>query len=948
MTASEARTSMTAPRATSAVAHPRLRGTAFALAATFLTLLAACSGGGLSGTTIGKTAQNDPVAPDFPVAYIKRTLPATPKSPTTPMTTLTDDLRVQRTWNGPADVFVRLSASPSAKETNITGALTQGLWDARDLDVSYDGTKLLFSLRQPLIPNAMENQQPLWALYEYDTTTSKLRRVIPSDIIAAEGHDVGGHYLPDGRILFSSSRQRGEKAILIDEGKSQFSAGVEGGPGFGADRNLPAFTLHVMNADGSNIHQIDYNQSHDLDPSVMENGQIVYSRWDTINGSGMQLYTANPDGSQQQLLYGRNSHYTGLPTTTPIQFVQPRARTDGKIVTIIRPFPSGTAPAGVTAYAGITPDGNTEFGGDLALIDQANYVEYFQGSGLNPSGTGPGQTRLVVNNVLTGPGPSPGGRFSSAFPLYDGTGRMLVSWTQCRGVIAGLFQPCLTSNLNQPAVTTAPPLYGIWIYDPGATTQQPIVAPTEGVMYTDIVAMQPRKLPSPLVYDATPGVDYDQTLANAGVGILNIKSVYDFDGTVQQAPGGGAVSITTLRDPSKTPADKRPARFLRIEKAVGLPDKFTLKTLKGTAFGASSFMREILGYVPVEPDGSVEVEIPANVAFMVSVLDANGRRIGATHNNWMQVRAGEVKSCNGCHTPGQDAPGVLNKSHGRAGLYPSLNPGAPTDGQPFPNTDPSVLGAGGAKKGETMAEARARVGCPSSQVAGTLADCAHLKPSVDILFTDVWAPAASAAQPITLQYSALATPAPLSPTSSNCETAWAATCRITINYEAHIAPLWTVSRQVLDPTTNAVIADHTCVTCHSPKNAQGVAQIPGASLDLTSTASSVQPDWFTSFQELLFPRQPCVLNMGILSCASTVAVTDPTTGKITQVPVAPLPAPMAGGSARASAAFFAPFANPSDTTHYQVLSAAELRVISEWLDLGAQYYNDPFAIPVAN
>ena len=219
---------------------------------------------------------------------------------------------------------------------------------------------------------------------------------------------------------------------------------------------------------------------------------------------------------------------------------------------------------------------------------------------------------------------------------------------------------------------------------------------------------------------------------------------------------------------------------------------------------------------------------------------------------------------------------------------------------------------------------------------------------MDILFTDVWAPAASAAQPITLQYSALATPAPLSPTSSNCETAWAATCRITINYEAHIAPLWTVSRQVLDPTTNAVIADHTCVTCHSPKNAQGVAQIPGASLDLTSTASSVQPDWFTSFQELLFPRQPCVLNMGILSCASTVAVTDPTTGKITQVPVAPLPAPMAGGSARASAAFFAPFANPSDTTHYQVLSAAELRVISEWLDLGAQYYNDPFAIPVAN
>ena len=959
MTASEARTSMTAPRATSAVAHPRLRGTAFALAATFLTLLAACSGGGLSGTTIGKTAQNDPVAPDFPVAYIKRTLPATPKSPTTPMTTLTDDLRVQRTWNGPADVFVRLSASPSAKETNITGALTQGLWDARDLDVSYDGTKLLFSLRQPLIPNAMENQQPLWALYEYDTTTSKLRRVIPSDIIAAEGHDVGGHYLPDGRILFSSSRQRGEKAILIDEGKSQFSAGVEGGPGFGADRNLPAFTLHVMNADGSNIHQIDYNQSHDLDPSVMENGQIVYSRWDTINGSGMQLYTANPDGSQQQLLYGRNSHYTGLPTTTPIQFVQPRARTDGKIVTIIRPFPSGTAPAGVTAYAGITPDGNTEFGGDLALIDQANYVEYFQGTGLDPTATGPGQARLVVNNVITAPGVSPGGRFASAYPLLDGTNRMLVSWTQCRVVVNTLYQPCASATLNGAAVTTAPPLYGIWIYDASQSTQQPIVAPTEGIMYTDIVAMQPRTLPNPIVYDRVAGVDYDQSLSNAVAGIIDIKSVYDFDGAAQLSPAGGAVSITTLRDPAQTTAAQRPARFLRIEKAVGLPDKKVLKALPGSAFGAASQMRQILGYVPVQPDGSVMAEVPANVAFQISVLDANGQRIGGTHDSWLQVLPGEVKVCNGCHIQGRDAPGATNKAHGRAGLYPSLNPGAPTAGQPFPNTDPTLLAPGQAKAGETMAEALARVYCASASIKGALADCPAsptakfaMQPSVDIIYTDVWtSPAVRAPDPsFALQYSTLGLLnllAPLSPTSVNCELSWNAQCRIIPHYPQHIAQLWTLPRQVLDAGGN-VTADHTCVTCHSPKNAQGVAQIPAASLDLTSTASSVQPDWYTSFQELLFPRPPCVLNMAILSCSTTVSVTNPTTGVTTTTTVPALPAPMVGGSARASSTFFALFSNAADANHYQVLSPAELRVVSEWLDIGAQYYNNPFVIPVAN
>jgi len=28
------------------------------------------------------------------------------------------------------------------------------------------------------------------------------------------------------------------------------------------------------------------------------------------------------------------------------------------------------------------------------------------------------------------------------------------------------------------------------------------------------------------------------------------------------------------------------------------------------------------------------------------------------------------------------------------------------------------------------------------------------------------------------------------------------------------------------------------------------------------------------------------------------------------------------------------------------MSAAELRLVAEWLDLGGQYYNDPFMAPV--
>jgi hypothetical protein len=59
---------------------------------------------------------------------------------------------------------------------------------------------------------------------------------------------------------------------------------------------------------------------------------------------------------------------------------------------------------------------------------------------------------------------------------------------------------------------------------------------------------------------------------------------------------------------------------------------------------------------------------------------------------------------------------------------------------------------------------------------------------------------------------------------------------------------------------------------------------------------------------------------------------------------------MNAGSANGalSKAFLDRFAPGSGSTHAGYLSAAELRLISEWLDIGAQFFNDPFdpAAPV--
>ena len=59
----------------------------------------------------------------------------------------------------------------------------------------------------------------------------------------------------------------------------------------------------------------------------------------------------------------------------------------------------------------------------------------------------------------------------------------------------------------------------------------------------------------------------------------------------------------------------------------------------------------------------------------------------------------------------------------------------------------------------------------------------------------------------------------------------------------------------------------------------------------------------------------------------------------------PYASPASAASARASSDFFDRFNDPNDQNHFNILSGAELRLIAEWLDVGAQYYNNPFDAP---
>ncbi|MDH3507174.1 MAG: hypothetical protein OEQ25_08545 [Gammaproteobacteria bacterium] len=859
-----------------------------------LLAVVACSGDG--GTGVGSGQSPDPVAVDFPIAYTKGPLlDAQMQQFQSP------DLRDQLRFNIGTDLYFRDRASPSVADRNITANETQGVGDVQGVEISVDGSTVLFAMRGPFDPNLADEDQPTWNIWEYEIATDTLRRVIPDDLTAEGGQDISPHYLPDGRIIFASTRQRQQKATLLDEGKPQYDAQEE-------DRNEPAFVLHVMDDDGGNLTQVSFNQSHDLEPTVLDDGRVLFSRWDNAaNVDGVHLYRMNPDGSDLELFYGAESHLTGTGQTE-VQFVGARELPDGRIMVIARPA--------------VHP----ELGGDVVIIDAPNFVEDTQPTAINAGMTGPAQSSATPLQVRTDLLPSPGGRFSSAFPLWDGTDRVLVSWSICRVTDAmGVIFPCDAQRLADPTFQLAPPLYGIWMYDPADQTQLPIVVGEEGMLIGDIVAAQPRANPQ-IIPDMIPGPGVPNNLAGENVGILNIRSVYDIDGVDVAVP-----DIETLADPAATTADQRLARFLRIVKPVPLPDD-DVRDLANTAFGVSAQqgMREILGYAPIEPDGSVRIKVPANIPFAISVVDVNGRRISPRHQNWLQVLPGDELQCNGCHDP------TSGLSHGRSDSFNSVYAGALSTGVPFPNTVSALF----TDFGETMAETRSRIDCTAD------INCPAMEPSVELIYEDVWTDPVAAQRPADLRFAyrylddtatgdlGLQTTVP---TTLECVQNWSSRCRIVINYEQHIHPLWGLPRLTLDPNDPTIVLDdRTCTTagCHTFVGLMNTVQAPAAQLDLTNGPSQQVPDHFNSYQELLVDDNAQDATGADLLVPGVDANGNPALVNVN------VSSSMSPAGALASGAFFSRF--DAGGSHAGDLSPAELRLIAEWLDLGAQYFNNPF------
>jgi hypothetical protein len=153
-----------------------------------------------------------------------------------------------------------------------------------DVDVSWDGTKILFTYK-------VNNDAP-FHLWEMNADGSN-----PRQLTDGRYHDFNGIYYPDGRIVFASSR-------------------VES---YSYCQNFLASALYVCQSNGSDIRRIDFTTLCSMKPSVMDDGSILFTRWEYNDKNIFMwqgLWTIQPDGRQLQLYYGNtinvpNSRYGG-------------------------------------------------------------------------------------------------------------------------------------------------------------------------------------------------------------------------------------------------------------------------------------------------------------------------------------------------------------------------------------------------------------------------------------------------------------------------------------------------------------------------------------------------------------------------------------------------------------------------------------------------------------
>lgn len=150
-----------------------------------------------------------------------------------------------------------------------------------DPDLHWDGKRILFS-------SIGENNR--WGLFEINIDGSGLKKLTPDGYDDLDFFD--GCYLPNGKIAMVST------------------APYQGVPCVGGSSQTGS--MYLLDPKTKNIRQVNFGQDNDWNPVVLNNGRIMYLRWEYTDAAHYFtriLMSMNPDGTGKKEYYGSGSYW---------------------------------------------------------------------------------------------------------------------------------------------------------------------------------------------------------------------------------------------------------------------------------------------------------------------------------------------------------------------------------------------------------------------------------------------------------------------------------------------------------------------------------------------------------------------------------------------------------------------------------------------------------------
>ena len=448
-------------------------------------------------------------------------------------------LKGQRLWGGPDRRWkIRFDG-----QGNQSGEVTEG-GSFLSPDLSFDGKEILFAYvecrgdtrhRHHTDPNKGHwAEGRCYHVFKVNVDGSELVQLTDGT-----WNDFDPAWLPNGRIVFNSERRGGYLRC---------------------GRVCPTYTLYDMAGDGSGINCLSFHETNEWNPSVTNDGRIIYTRWDYVDRFGCTAHhpwITTLDGADSRAVHGN--------------FAPRRSRPDMEVD--IRAIPDSAKFVATAA-----PHHGQAFG-SLVLINPNV-----------PDDDAMGPVRRITPEV--------------GFPESQGG-------KQCYGMAWPLSEDYYICVYDVGAkLRKGGWNFGIYLVDSFGNRE---------LLYRDskIACMSPIPLKARPVPPVSLSVNPARIAARGPAypgkpGEATVAVVNTYDG---KRPWPKGTKIKSLRVfkllPMSIPSGRR---FIPFDTGKRIAQ----------AGDSTVPVRHVLGTVPVEADGSAHFKVPANVEIFFQALDANG------------------------------------------------------------------------------------------------------------------------------------------------------------------------------------------------------------------------------------------------------------------------------------------------------------------------------------